>query len=137
MNLHLPQHLCRDLRTALEREWLVTNGLGGFAGGTVAGALTRRYHGLLLAALQPPVDRRLLVTKLDDTAVVERESFQLYTNVWESSIEQPSGIRFLDIGMLHEWDIRVPVAKGSKALEFTISSLGDWNGPWKFSVPLG
>ena len=45
----------------LRREWLVTNGLGGYASGTVAGVNTRRYHGLLVAALAPPVERTVLV----------------------------------------------------------------------------
>ncbi len=95
MNIHLPQRLCRDLQTALEREWLVTNGIGGFASGTVAGALTRRYHGLLLPVLAPPVGRRLLVAKLDDTVLLNGDKFQLYTNVWESGVESPPGVRFL------------------------------------------
>ena len=56
--------LCGDPTFSMEREWLVTNGLGGYASGTVAGALTRRYKSLLIAALQPPVVRTLLVTKL-------------------------------------------------------------------------
>jgi hypothetical protein len=46
----------------------VTNGIGGYASGTLAGVLTRRYHGLLIAALEPPVGRTLLVTRLDETA---------------------------------------------------------------------
>src|SRR5512145_2169562 len=48
----------------LEHEWLVTNGLGGYAAGTVAGALTRRYHGLLVAALAPPLGRMVVVSSL-------------------------------------------------------------------------
>ena len=51
-----------------EREWLVTNGLGGYAAGSIGGARTRRYHGLLVAALKPPVERTVLVAKLDATA---------------------------------------------------------------------
>lgn len=51
----LGRHLCSDPRFSAEHEWLVTNGLGGYASGTVAGLLTRRYHGLLVAALQPPL----------------------------------------------------------------------------------
>ena len=54
-----------DFALACQREWLVTNGLGGFASGTVGGALTRRYHGLLVAALAPPVQRTVLVAKLE------------------------------------------------------------------------
>ena len=58
---------CGRLDTAEPREWLCANGVGGFASGTVAGLLTRRYHGLLVAALKPPVGRTLLVAKLDET----------------------------------------------------------------------
>src|ERR1043166_1571508 len=47
-------------------EWLVTNGIGGFAAGTLSGALTRRYHGLLFAALKPPLGRTLLLSKLSE-----------------------------------------------------------------------
>ena len=83
MNIHVPQGICSDVSAALQREWLVTNGLGGFAAGTVAGALTRRYHGLLIAALDPPVGRRLLVAKLDVTARVDGQAHPLYTNVWQ------------------------------------------------------
>ena len=52
--------LCGDLAAAEGREWLLTNGRGGYAMGTVAGSLTRRYHGLLIAAIDPPVERRLV-----------------------------------------------------------------------------
>ena len=58
--------ICGDLPAAEAREWLVTNGMGGFACGTVAGTLTRRYHGLLLAALPAPWHRTLLVSKIDE-----------------------------------------------------------------------
>ena len=58
---------CGDLASAERREWLCTNGIGGFASGTVAGTLTRRYHGLLVAALKPPLGRTLLCTKVDET----------------------------------------------------------------------
>ncbi len=95
MTIHLPERICTNVQAALEREWLVTNGLGGFAAGTVAGALTRRYHGLLIAALQPPVGRRLLVVKLDETARVAGEDHALYTNIWQAGVEQPAGCRFL------------------------------------------
>ncbi|KPV48423.1 hypothetical protein SE17_38155, partial [Kouleothrix aurantiaca] len=51
------REVCGDLLAGLRREWLVTNGLGGYASGTLAGPNTRRYHGLLVAALEPPVAR--------------------------------------------------------------------------------
>ncbi|HYM49860.1 MAG TPA: glycogen debranching enzyme N-terminal domain-containing protein, partial [Candidatus Limnocylindrales bacterium] len=56
---------CRDLARALEREWLVVNGLGGYASGTLAGVNTRRYHGLLMAALRPPMQRVLCLAVVE------------------------------------------------------------------------
>ncbi len=55
--IQFKQEICRDLDAALRREWLETNGLGGFASSTIIGLNTRRYHGLLVAATKPPVGR--------------------------------------------------------------------------------
>ena len=66
--LYFGRDICGDYESATTREWLVTNGIGGYASGTISGALTRRYHGLLVAALKPPLDRKLLLTKLDEIA---------------------------------------------------------------------
>src|SRR5882724_8066650 len=63
--------MCGDLAAAEQREWLLTNGIGGFASGTVAGSSTRRYHGLLVAALNPPAGRTLLVAGLDELVRVQ------------------------------------------------------------------
>lgn len=54
MGIELGREICGNLGSAESREWLVTNGIGGYASGTIAGELTRRYHGLLVAALNPP-----------------------------------------------------------------------------------
>src|SRR6202008_37519 len=51
-------------RTLLRREWLVTNGLGGYASGTISGMVSRRYHGLLVAALPPPLGRVVMLNHL-------------------------------------------------------------------------
>jgi predicted glycogen debranching enzyme len=85
-----------DLAEAEQREWLVTNGLGGFACGTVAGLLTRRYHGLLIAALKPLGRRTLLVAKLDETVEYEGEIFPLPTNRWAGGVVDPEGYRHID-----------------------------------------
>ena len=53
MLLDFGRDICGRLEVAGKREWLVTNGIGGFASGTVANMLTRRYHGLLMAATRP------------------------------------------------------------------------------------
>jgi predicted glycogen debranching enzyme len=85
------REVCGDLDAAEKREWLVTNGLGGFASGTVAGTATRRYHGLLIAALQPPAARTLLVAGLDESARYLDTSYSLATNRWASGFVSPSG----------------------------------------------
>ena len=82
--------ICGNLANSASREWLVTNGIGGFASGTVAGMLTRRYHGLLVAALQPPLGRTLLVTKLDETVHYSGRSYPLFTNRWGSGNIDPA-----------------------------------------------
>jgi len=84
------------LEVAESREWLVTNGIGGFAAGTVAGTLTRRYHGLLVGALRPPVGRALLVAKLDDTAEYAGARYPLCTNRWADGAVAPHGYRHLE-----------------------------------------
>ena len=88
--------LCSDPRFSAKREWLVTNGLGGYASGTVAGVLTRRYHGLLIAALQPPVGRTLLLTKLDETATYDGRAYPLFANRWRDGELEPEGYQHLE-----------------------------------------
>jgi len=81
------------LSVAESREWLCTNGIGGFASGTVAGSLARRYHGLLIAALAPPLGRTLLVAKADDTVHYDGRSWPLFTNRWADGTVDPQGYR--------------------------------------------
>ncbi len=75
-------------------EWLETNGLGGFACSTIVGMNTRRYHGLLTAATQPPAGRMLLLSKLEETLVVNGERFELSVNQYPGAIH-PVGYRHL------------------------------------------
>jgi len=83
--------LCSELAVSERREWLVSNGLGGFACGTVAGVLTRRYHGILIAALEPPLGRRLLVAKFDETVRYDRQGYALGTNRYRDGTIDPHG----------------------------------------------
>src|SRR5579863_10540565 len=94
--VQLNREICTDLAAAESREWLVTNGLGSFASGTVAGLLTRRYHGLLIAALDPPRNRTLLATKLDEVATLSGQSFSMGTNRWAGGALDPQGYGFID-----------------------------------------
>ena len=111
--LTLPAGTLADLDADLEREWLVTNGLGGYALGTVAGATTRAYHGLLVAAVNGPADRRMLVTKIDEVVTLaDGEAAALGTNEWASDATAPLGYQrlaafTLDAG-LPRWMYRLP-----------------------------
>jgi predicted glycogen debranching enzyme len=74
------REICGSLPAALEREWLETNGLGGFSASTIIGLNTRRYHGLLTAATKPPVGRFVLLSKLEETLIVNGRRFELSAN---------------------------------------------------------
>src|SRR6266446_2996046 len=97
--LQFGRETCGSLEGAEHREWLVTNGIGGFASGTVSGNLTRRYHGLLLAALNPPVGRTQMVAKLDEVASYDGADYPLATNRWTSGAVEPRG--YLNIESFH------------------------------------
>lgn len=77
------------------REWLLTNGLGSFASGTVSDARTRTYHGWLIAALDPPNRRVLLLSHLDASLEVAGQVVVLGTNFWMSGKVEPSGYQLL------------------------------------------
>ncbi|MDX1413234.1 MAG: amylo-alpha-1,6-glucosidase [Candidatus Promineifilaceae bacterium] len=104
MLLDFGREVCGNLALAKKREWLVTNGIGGFASGTIANILTRRYHGLLMAALRPPLGRTLLLAKLDETAEydgIRAQSghyYPLYDNHWSNggSLVEPNGHYYLN-----------------------------------------
>jgi predicted glycogen debranching enzyme len=93
------REVCGELEIAERREWLVTNGLGGYASASVAGTTTRRYHGLLVAALQPPVRRTVMVNALDESIRYRGSTFSLGTNRWKSGFVSPSG--YLQIESFH------------------------------------
>ncbi len=90
------REICGDLENALRREWLVANGTGSYACGTVAGANTRCYHGVLIAALAAPVGRTLLVAKLDATAHLRGTPYPLDTNEWSDNSFDPRAYYWLE-----------------------------------------
>ncbi len=92
-------------------EWLETNGIGGFASGTVSGALSRRYHGLLTAATRPPLGRVTLLSKFDETLVVGGEQFQLSSNSFPGVVE-PTGFEYLKDFRLDPFPVWVYEAGG-------------------------
>lgn len=91
MSLQFGREISSNLKIAESREWLITNGLGGYGSGTIAGSLTRNYHGLLVAALEPPVARTLLLTKLEETVNYNAQAYALATNRWVDDTVAPEG----------------------------------------------
>src|SRR5579863_9008358 len=83
-----------DLREACSREWLETNGIGGFASSTIIGLNTRRYHALLTAATKPPVGRVVLLSKLEEALVLGGRRFELSANQYQDVIH-PLGFEYL------------------------------------------
>jgi len=90
--IRFDETVCGDLAQALRREWLETNGLGGFASSTIVGLDTRRYHGLLVAALAPPGGRTLLLAKVEETLVVGGARHELSANRYPGVVH-PEGHR--------------------------------------------
>jgi predicted glycogen debranching enzyme len=93
MSIQLDREITQDFARATGLEWLETNGLGGWAGTTVAGAHSRRYHGLLVAA-QSPAERIVLLSRLDETLHVEGASFDLGCNQFPGTVS-PRGFEYL------------------------------------------
>ncbi len=92
--IHIGPRSLSDFEKVIQREWIITNGLGGFASSTVLGINTRKYHGLLIAAFNPPVDRRVLLTKLDEAITVNGETYLTGSNEFKGVIH-PKGYQFL------------------------------------------
>ena len=92
--MEFDRKICGDLDSALSREWLETNGLGGFASSTIPGLNTRRYHGLLTVATRPPVGRVLLLSKLEEILVLGGERYELSANQYPGAVH-PQGYRYL------------------------------------------
>jgi predicted glycogen debranching enzyme len=108
-----------DLSALTAREWLVTNGIGGFASGTVSGVATRRYHGLLVAALSPPRGRHVLVSHVDERLVVGANATALSSRAFPDVVT-PDGwtrVQGFSLDPLPTWTLRV----GDAVLERSVS----------------
>ncbi|MCI8272494.1 MAG: glycogen debranching protein [Clostridia bacterium] len=88
------------LEEALEKEWIITNGMGGYSASTIIGANTRKYHGLLVAPIVPPARRTLILSKLDESIEIEGRKNDLFTNIGKSYISQ--GFKY-QIGFIKEY----------------------------------
>ncbi len=83
-----------DYSESSSKEWLLSNGLGGYSSSTIVGANTRKYHGLLIASFNPPWERKLLLSKLEEEVILGGDSFNISTNQYPDSIH-PKGYRHL------------------------------------------
>jgi predicted glycogen debranching enzyme len=123
MDISFGPQVCGLLDAASAREWLVTDGLGGFAMGTVGGLRTRRYHGLLIVATEPPIGRRLGLAALDPILVIEGQRHELATREWSSGHIAPQGYRYLTSFELIEGVPRWRWQVGDVVLEAEVAML--------------
>ncbi len=91
----LDKDVLSDLEKSISLEWVVANGLGGYASSTVLGINTRKYHGLLVPSFNPPVDRRVVLSKLEEQLLVEGEAYSLGSNEFSQGIH-PQGYKLLE-----------------------------------------
>ena len=75
-----------NLEEGLTKEWIITNGIGGFASSTILNCNTRKYHGLLIAPLTPPARRFLILSKIDESIIIDNKKYNLYTNMGKDYI---------------------------------------------------
>lgn len=97
--IRLGRHNWENFEDGIRKEWLLTNGLGGFASGTVIGANSRKYHGLLFAALRPPGQRTLFLSQLAEEMTIDGSHYPLYTSQWYSGdqkVVNPKGYLYLE-----------------------------------------
>jgi predicted glycogen debranching enzyme len=118
MILAKDKSVLENFAKSTELEWLETNGLGGWASSTLIGCNTRRYHGLLMAAIVPPAERMLLLSKLDETIVLNGKRFELGVNDY-GDILHPKGFEYLYSfrkEFFPEWIYEVPGIRMQKTV---------------------
>jgi predicted glycogen debranching enzyme len=95
MQLQKDKTVLQNFSEAIQHEWLETNGLGGWGSSSIIQAHTRRYHGLLVAATNPPAERTVLLSKLDETIIVGDNRIELGCNLYNGDIIAPNGNKYL------------------------------------------
>lgn len=95
MKYRVEESQCKSLAYGTAREWLLTNGIGGYASGTLSGINTRRYHGLLIAATNPPAERTLLLSSMEASITADGPPIWISANQYPGTIF-PEGYQFID-----------------------------------------
>lgn len=93
MNYFFDTNTTQEFNRAISLEWIETNGLGGYASSTIIGTNTRRYHGLLVASMKPPVQRNVILSKMDESIKLNGQTYELGTNKYHNAI-YPTGYIF-------------------------------------------
>src|SRR6266851_3001124 len=102
MPITFDRNICCDLNETISREWLVTNGLGGYSSATVAGTLTRMQHGLLVASAGDRALPHLLLAKIDEEVLFDQRTYYLGTNEYQDGTVKPAGFVHLETFRLEE-----------------------------------
>ena len=122
-----------------QREWLITNGIGGYASATISGINSRRYHGLLVAATQPPIGRLVMLSKLEEVLVVDGTPVQLSTNLYGENVVHPAGYQNLEQfrldpfpiftfsrdGFVLEKSVFMPRGQNTVVIEYVLTQRGE------------
>lgn len=125
MQLKKDKTFLQNFNQSSECEYLEANGLGGWSSSSIIGAHTRRYHGLFVAAINPPTDRMVLLSKLDETIITGRDAksglnrFELSCNVYNGDIIHPNGNQYLESftkDFFPEWNYNINGIKLKKTI---------------------
>lgn len=136
--INLDAQRLQNIDEALGLEWLVTNGLGGYASSTVLGVNTRKYHGLLVAALNSPVNRHVLLSKLDEEIQIGKETCKLGINEFRDTFyPEPQGMlyefilnpfpifRYKAQGVMLQKTIFMPKGRNATVVDYNILNAGE------------
>lgn len=105
------RNICTNFESAIRKEWLETNGLGGYASSTIIGLNTRGYHGLLVSATNPPLGRKLLLSKIEETVIIDSKRYEISCNQYPGVI-YPDGYKYLDNFRLDPYPIFTYIVEG-------------------------
>jgi len=116
--IKIDQSICTNYTEATSREWIETNGIGGYASGTVSGTHTRRYHGHLVAALRPPVDRYSLLAKFEEKVIIDGISHALTSDQYPDTVDPKGYLSLIEFRLdpFPVWTFEIDGVKLEKSL---------------------
>lgn len=118
MSIQIQKAILQDPKQALELEWLETNGLGGWSSSSIIGCNTRNYHGILIAAVKPPTDRYLMLSRLDESLIIDQQLLSLATRDFGDTL-YPQGFQYLTAfnqSLFPSWNYQIGNLKIKKTL---------------------